>query len=220
MQGTYIMTLADITENRRKEDAIHMGSHFIDSHHVARYAVDQEHFINEGRIWQKGVCFDIPYRALVPRKTECRNLLVPVAVSASNVAFCAIRLEPTWMHLGEVAGMAAGMAVAKNQSVQDVDVTELRHKIRSAGIPLDLPLDPLPMVEGDATWIKTFFEQTDANQDGRVNLQEWLETKAEYEWLFGFVDQNNDEHIDHAEYTAFQAYKKKHPDWRRQLQAK
>ena len=49
MKGSYIMTLADITDKRKKEDVIHVGSHFIDSHHVTRYAVDKDHFINEGK---------------------------------------------------------------------------------------------------------------------------------------------------------------------------
>ena len=96
---------------------IHIGSHYIDSHHVTRYAVDKDHFINGGRMWQEGRRFDIPYRAITPRAEECENLLVPVCVSASNVAFAAIRLEPTWMHLGEVSGMAAVQAIAEDQAV-------------------------------------------------------------------------------------------------------
>ncbi len=139
MQGPYILTQADITESRDKKDVIHIGSHFIDSHHVARYAVDKDHFINEGRIWQKGLNFDIPYRAITPKAEECKNLLVPVCVSASAVAFCAIRLEPTWMHLGEVSGIAASKAIQNNTSVQDVDLPELQKRIIQAGIPLEVP---------------------------------------------------------------------------------
>ena len=139
MKGRCILTQADITKTRYKKDVIHIGSHFIDSHHVARYAVDKDHFINEGRIWQKGVNFDIPYRAIIPKTKECENLLVPVCVSASAVAFCASRVEPTWMHLGEVSGIAASIAIDKNVSVQDIDVTELQKRIIKAGIPLKLP---------------------------------------------------------------------------------
>lgn len=139
MKGPCILTQADVTETRTKKDVIHIGSHFIDSHHVARYAVDKDYFINEGRIWQKGVNFDIPYRAITPKAEECKNLLVPVCVSASAVAFCAIRVEPTWMHLGEVSGIAASMAIGKNVSVQDIDISELQKRIIKAGIPLKLP---------------------------------------------------------------------------------
>jgi hypothetical protein len=139
MKGEYILTQLDVTDHRKKEDAIHIGSHFIDSHHVARYAVDQNHFINEGRIWQEGLRFDIPYRSLTPKQEECENLLVPVCVSATNVAFCAIRLEPTWMHLGEVSGIAAAMAIRDKVSIQNINVPDLQKRIKAVGIPLDSP---------------------------------------------------------------------------------
>jgi hypothetical protein len=136
MKGRYIITLSDVTTHRKKEDVIHIGSHYIDSHHVTRYAADQNHFINEGRMWQDGKAFDIPYRALTPHKNECINLLVPVCVSASNVAFAAIRLEPTWMHLGEVSGIAAAMAIRDAQSVQEIDTPTLQQRVLEVGIPL------------------------------------------------------------------------------------
>lgn len=139
MKGPYILTQHDVTTRRDKDDVIHIGSHFIDSHHVARYAIDQDHFINEGRMWQKGMRFDIPYRAITPKATECANLLVPVCVSASNVAFAAIRLEPTWMHLGEAAGIAAVMAGDK--PVQSINIAKLQARLRECGIPLKPPED-------------------------------------------------------------------------------
>ena len=107
MQGEIILTEADVILDVDKEDVIHVGSHFIDCHHAARYVSDSGHIINEGRIWKVGTRFDIPYRAITPKAGECSNLLVPVCASASHVAFCTIRLEPTWMHLGEAAGIAA-----------------------------------------------------------------------------------------------------------------
>ena len=139
MQGEYILTQADVTTTTDKEDVIHIGSHYIDAHHVTRYAVDQDHYINEGRIWQEGVPFDIPYGVITPKSEECENLLVPVCASASAVAFCTIRLEPTWMHLGEVSGIAAAMAIDNNSSVQNIDVAELQKRIKAVGIPLDSP---------------------------------------------------------------------------------
>lgn len=139
MIGPVVLTQTDITETRDKEDVIHIGSHYIDSHHVARYAYDEKSFINEGRIWQKGMNFDIPYRAITPRQEECDNLLVPVCVSASAVAFCAIRLEPTWMHLGEASGMAASLAIKNRCAVQAIDVPTLQAMIEKQGIPLEVP---------------------------------------------------------------------------------
>lgn len=94
------------------------------------------HYINEGRIWQKGRRFDIPYGAIIPKEKECKNLLVPVCISASHVAFCGIRLEATWMHLGEVAGIAAFKSIEGKKSVQSVGVKGLQKTIEARGIPL------------------------------------------------------------------------------------
>lgn len=80
----------------------------------------------------KGVApYQIPYGVLVPKKM--RNLLVPTACSASHVGFCALRLEPIWMSLGGAAGYAADMALAKNVSVQHVDVEALKGRLWSSG---------------------------------------------------------------------------------------
>ena len=136
MKGVYFMTQHDLIKNTKKKNVIHIGSHFIDSHHVARYAVDKDHYINEGRIWQKGQRFDIPYGAIIPKQKECENLIVPVSVSASHVAYCGIRLEATWMHLGEISGLAAKMAIDGNLPVQKIDIKKLQEKILKLGIPL------------------------------------------------------------------------------------
>jgi len=139
MQGAFILTQADVTTSTDKKDVIHIGSHYIDAHHVTRYAVDQDHYINEGRIWQEGVPFDIPYGVITPKSEECENLLVPVCASASAVAQCTIRLEPTWMHLGEVSGIAAVLSIKNNSSVQAINIAALQKRITPVGIPLESP---------------------------------------------------------------------------------
>ncbi|MBH55405.1 MAG: hypothetical protein CMI18_13815 [Opitutaceae bacterium] len=96
----------------------HIDTTTSEVHHVTRYAVDQDHYINEGCIWQKGVPFDIPYGVITPKAEECENLLVLVCVSGSAVSFCTIRLEPTWMHLGEVSGIAAAMTEAAKRFIR------------------------------------------------------------------------------------------------------
>jgi hypothetical protein len=143
MRGAYRLTEQDIVGDRDKHDRIHVGSHFIDSHHVARYAVDRRHFVNEGRLWRRGRTFDIPYRILTPNMQECTNLLVPVAASASATAFCALRVEPTWMHFGEVCGQAAALALQGDLNVQNVDIDALQTKVHERGIPLDVPKYPV-----------------------------------------------------------------------------
>ncbi|MFN3165538.1 MAG: FAD-dependent oxidoreductase [Phycisphaeraceae bacterium] len=141
MRGAYLMTQHDVTTERTKPDAIHLGSHFIDSHHATRYAVDGRRFVNEGRLWQRGAVYQFPYRAITPRQNECDNLLVPVCVSATHVAFCSIRVEASWMMLGEAAGIAASLAVEHDQAVQAIDIPALQAQLRGYGIPVGLPSD-------------------------------------------------------------------------------
>lgn len=139
MRGSYVLTQHDITETREKQDVIHLGSHFIDSHAVARYATEDGGFINEGRLWQQGQIYQLPYRAITPKQDECDNLLVPVCVSASHIAFCSIRVEASWMMLGEAAGIAAAMACDNTCPVQSISVPRLQDRLRELRIPLDLP---------------------------------------------------------------------------------
>ena len=139
MIGAYVMTQHDVRQTRTKPDSIGVGSHYIDSHHVQRVAISRTQFVNEGRIWVPGKHYHLPYRSITPKKAECENLLVPVCVSSSHVAFCTVRLEPTWMVLGQSAGTAAAMAARGGKAVQDVDVKELQERLRAAGQILDCP---------------------------------------------------------------------------------
>lgn len=132
MVGDYVLTQHDVLENRGKEDAVALGSHWIDSHHVQRVAISDTSFTNEGRIWHKVTKpFELPYRIILPKTDECNNLLVPVASSTSHVAFCSYRLESTWMQMGHVAGTAAAMAIAKGINPADVDITELQATLQN-----------------------------------------------------------------------------------------
>jgi hypothetical protein len=131
MKGVTVVTQRDVTEDRRKPDAIGISSHFIDSHHVQRVAVSPEAFVNEGRIWRTSMAYQIPYRALTPRQRDCQNLLVPGAASFSHVAFCSYRLESVWMIAGHAAGVAAAMSAKSRRPVQKIDVRQLQEKLRS-----------------------------------------------------------------------------------------
>ena len=131
MRGTYVMRQRDCTEDRRKPDTIGMSSHFIDSHHVQRVALSKTEFVNEGRIWRLGWAYQIPYRALTPKASDCENLLVPGAASFSHVAFCTYRLESVWMIGGHAAGVAAAMAAKSGTEVQRVELPKLQAKLRA-----------------------------------------------------------------------------------------
>jgi len=137
MQGVYILTQSDVLENRHKEDNILWNSHWIDSHHVERLALDERHFRNEGRIWHELTQpYAIPYRSLLPKAEEVTNLLVPGCVSSSHVAFCSVRLESTWMGLGEAAAEAAVLALSEDCPVQEIEVPRLQARLRDNGVQL------------------------------------------------------------------------------------
>ena len=143
MRGEYVVTQMDVQQNRRKPDSIGLSSHFIDSHHVQRVALSPTEFVNEGRIWRVCYAYQMPYRALTPKRAECENLLVAGAASFTHVAFCTYRLESVWMIGGQAAGIAAAMAAKAKQAVQGVDVPKLQDKLRAQKQVVDfLPGEP------------------------------------------------------------------------------
>lgn len=149
MRGDFVVTQKDVIEDRHKPDAIAVGSHFIDSHHVQRLAVSPTEFVNEGRLWRVGYAYQIPYRALLPKTAECTNLLVPGAASYTHVAFCTLRLESTWMMVGHAAGVAAAMAAKDGTTVQSIDVPALQEKLRAQKQIIDfIPGQPEQFEDG------------------------------------------------------------------------
>ena len=126
MQGKFVMTENELLRKTPTPESVGMGSYTIDSHNVQRYVTDEGHVHNEGDI---GVPLPGPYKiaygSLVPKKDECTNLLVPVCVSSSHIAFGSIRMEPVFMILGQSAAAAASMAIDRNLAVQDVPYSDL-----------------------------------------------------------------------------------------------
>ncbi|MEW6306754.1 MAG: FAD-dependent oxidoreductase [Verrucomicrobiota bacterium] len=137
LRGEYVVTQRDVQEDRRKSDSIGISSHFIDCHHVQRVALNENEFVNEGRIWRMGYAYQIPYRALTPKAAECSNLLVPGAASFTHVAFCTLRLESVWMITGHAAGVAAAMAAKNNSPVAKIPISALQEKLRTQGQVID-----------------------------------------------------------------------------------
>jgi len=135
MKGALIQTQKDILQERSKPDAICLGSHWIDSHHVQRVAVSKTQFVNEGRIWHSTTePYEFSYRTITPKQDECSNLLVPGCLSVSHVAFCSARVECTWMQLGNSAGIAAAMAARQKKAVQQLNVKDLQNKLKEKGV--------------------------------------------------------------------------------------
>jgi hypothetical protein len=89
-----------------------------------------------------GYAYHIPYRAITPGPSECSNLLVPVALSATHVAYSSVRVEPTWMTIGQSAGVAAALAAKEGVPVQALDYAKLRERLLAQRQVLDLPVLP------------------------------------------------------------------------------
>ena len=134
MISDFVMTEHEVTGSRKSTKAIGMGSFTVDSHNVQRYVAKDEqgraYVLNEGE-FQVPVQdpYPISYDAIVPPLEECSNLLVPVCLSASHVAFGSIRMEPVFMILGQSAGTAAALAAEAEIPVQGVNYSDLREKL-------------------------------------------------------------------------------------------
>ncbi len=139
MLGELIVTQRDLSYRREKTDSIGLGFGGAECPVVDRFAVGRDAFVNEGRFWRKGKPFQIPWLAMLPRGVHCENLLTPVCLSASHVAWHGLRSEWTLMALGEGAGVAAALTVDKGKAVQELDPLVLQAKLRRLGAVLDLP---------------------------------------------------------------------------------
>jgi hypothetical protein len=121
-----------------------MGSYNMDSHNVQRYVARDENgqavARNEGDIQiSPKRAYEISYGSIVPKAGECTNLLVPVCVSASHIAYGSIRMEPVFMILGQSAATAAALAINADTPVQDVPYDRLRARLLADGQVLELP---------------------------------------------------------------------------------
>jgi len=113
-----------------KTDAIAVGDYGPNCHGTAHEG-DRAGGRHTGEFYHRVPPYQIRYGTIVPKDVE--NLLVPVAASASHVGFCALRLEPIWMSLGQAAGHAAAAALDADIPVQNVDVAKLQARLHDAG---------------------------------------------------------------------------------------
>ena len=120
--------------NDNADHPVALGGYSMDSHNVQRYVDANGHVRNEGDVQIRVPHpYRIDYGAIVPKKDECKNLLVPFCVSASHAAFSTIRMEPVFMELGQCAGTAACMAIDARQDVQQVSYDALRKRLLADG---------------------------------------------------------------------------------------
>jgi hypothetical protein len=140
MIGEYVLTSHDLEENTSKYDGIGMGSYNIDVRHnqrtyqwVSRFPELIPETINEGYLSIPVQPYEIPYRSLVPKYETCTNLLVPVCISSSNLAYASFRMEPQYMIAGHAAGIAAAMASKMNIAVQQIPIAALKAQLVAQG---------------------------------------------------------------------------------------
>lgn len=133
MVGEYVMTEANCLGDETVEDAIGLAAYTMDSHNCQRVVTrrDGNNVVrNEGDVQVGGFPpYPIAYRSLTPQRAECTNLIVPVCLSASHIAYGSIRMEPVFMVMGQVAATAAAAAIDEETGVQTIDVGALRQRL-------------------------------------------------------------------------------------------
>ena len=142
MVSEYVMTEHNCRSKAIAEDPIGMAAYGMDSHNCQRI-VQNGAARNEGDVQLHGLKpYGISYRSIIPKTHECENLLVPVCVSASHIAFGSIRMEPVFMVLGQSAAIAASMAIDENITVQKIEYQKLRSELLKAKQVLERPTKP------------------------------------------------------------------------------
>lgn len=144
MISDYVMTQHNCEGRIAAIDAVGLAAYTMDSHHVQRV-------VRNGQAWNEGDVevggfppYPISYRSIRPREAHCTNLLVPVCLSASHMAYGSIRMEPVFMVLGESAGLAACLALEQQVSVQRIDIKLLQNRLQTAGQVLSWPPPAVP----------------------------------------------------------------------------
>ena len=132
MVSDYVMTQHNCQGREVPEDSVGLASYNMDSHHCQMTVIDGA-VRNEGNVEIGVAPYPIAYRALTPKRDECTNLLVPVALSSSHIAFGSIRMEPVFMLLGQSTATAASQAIEASVAVQDVDYARLRERLLQDG---------------------------------------------------------------------------------------
>ncbi|MBC8355572.1 MAG: FAD-dependent oxidoreductase [Planctomycetes bacterium] len=221
MIGEYVLTENELLKKRPTPNSIGMGSYTMDSHNVQRYITPDGYVQNEGDI---GVStrgpYQIAYGSIVPKKGQCDNLLVPVCLSSSHIAFGSIRMEPVFMILGHSAAAAAVLAIDNGTSVQEVDYTALRERLlkdgqvlEATGLDLGGPYGKDPSkLEGividdskavtiglwtsstaSKTWIGNSYRHDGDQRDGnsRAKYEAKLATSGTYEVRLGYTHNKN-----------------------------
>lgn len=139
MVGAYVTTENEVLGKVNVPDPVGMGSYTLDSHNVQRFVTEEGYVQNEGDVGVKpSKPYHIAYGSIIPVKEECENLLVPICVSSTHIAFGSIRMEPVFMILGQSAAAAAVLAIDNKTTVQDVPYEQLEKILLSKNQILEI----------------------------------------------------------------------------------
>ncbi len=129
MVSDHVMTQHDCQGRRIAKDSVGLAAYTMDSHNVQRH-VTNGRVLNEGDVQVAGFSpYPIAYRSIRPKQSECTNLLVPVCLSASHIAYGSIRMEPVFMVLGQSAATAACQAIDSQVAVQQIDISKFQQRL-------------------------------------------------------------------------------------------
>ena len=162
LNGEYIMTQKNCQGEETVGDAIGMAAYGMDSHNCQRI-ITNGMVKNEGDVQYHGFPpYPISYKSITPKREECTNLLVPVCISSTHIAFGSIRMEPVFMVLGQSAAVASALAINDNTDVQTIDVTKLRKILKENpyldGSTPEILVDDsdIDKIERSGHWQKSF----------------------------------------------------------------
>lgn len=139
MVGEYVMTQQDIQLQTDPPTSIGLGYYPVDIYPNRLVVLKDGTLAHEGNVWEHVAPgpYQLPYGAIIPKKSDCTNLLVPLCMSATHIAYSSIRMEATYMVMGESAGIAAALAMKQNKAVQDIDRKELTAMVKKYGQRLE-----------------------------------------------------------------------------------
>src|ERR1044071_1999463 len=148
MISDYVMTEKNCTRAEVAKDSVGMGAYNMDSHNIQRYITSEGFVRNEGDVQVRVSPYPISYRSIRPKASECTNLLAPVCLSASHIAYGSIRMEPVFMVLGQSAATAAVQAIEQRVDVQRIDAKKLHDRLLQDGQVLDFESPPVTARSG------------------------------------------------------------------------
>lgn len=216
MVSSYVVTQKDLEGRTDPPHTVGLAAYGVDDFPYTVVAQDGKIAVQGGGLsiiyldeGKYNGSYKIPYEAIVPSEGHCDNLIVPVCVSASHIAFTSLRMEPVWMVLGESAGVAAAIAVDAEIPVQEVPYNKLRQKLDD----LDQTLDRIQGAIEDQ-------KKQHGKSASWKSQDEWDQQKKGWEWLFPHIDTNSDGRISIKEYKDFQKFKTEQDDWEKALKKK